>query len=546
LSKKEFVGLALDGDVIRVARVLTEGKKLKLKQLDSITLVDKPDNFSTYDNGKNDEGDPIFGFNGVTNHNGTGKKSNDLGQTDILTLTDDPDDTDIKSNDTLLYGLLRNIDHKSIKLALNIPVGTTSFHILKDRDYQKLSKKELQDKLNEKLSTLYGKKSSIKQHAYELRNDGGLILSTSDMDSVMLDMIDQSRLYYSGNIFVKDILPDEATIINLVRANHTLKKGEISCIVLFSSQSVRLIFLQGDELWSVTPVINKKVNNPKILDTIFSKILWQIDTGEIPNLDKIIIANNLFGNHSIRYFRDNFPGIDVDNFRFYNEFLEMDSSLAKSFGPFTIAIGLAIAASEARKKHFQTYSFLPKYVEDRQKVFKLHWHGLLLLALLALTPVMLNNNYQSKKQQIRKLREQINRTEARINELNSVVNQSEVYKNEFTVINKRLTELQDLSSGSKKWSSSLHLMNNGIQNINSCWISVLRNVKGGTVIQGYSLYRDRIPKLTNIFADAELQKVEVVKIRNKTIYKFTIFIKRADKNTPESPLADNVSEKNGK
>jgi hypothetical protein len=43
-----------------------------------------------------------------------------------------------------------------------------------------------------------------------------------------------------------------------------------------------IMFLQ------VSPVINEGTSDKGFLSTVFSKILFQLDTGEVPGLDKIV------------------------------------------------------------------------------------------------------------------------------------------------------------------------------------------------------------------------------------------------------------------
>jgi hypothetical protein len=90
--------------------------------------------------------------------------------------------------------------------------------------------------------------------------------------------------------------------------------------------------------------------------------------------------------------------------------------------------------------------------------------------------------------------------------------------------------MADLSYGSGDWSKTLTILDDGFKSINSSWITNMRTIKTGIILQGFSLYRDRIPRIANLFKNAELQKVVVTNIRKTTAYKFTIFIKKDFKN----------------
>jgi hypothetical protein len=531
LKNNEFVGLALDGEALRVARIRKDRNILKLIQLDRVTLIDSED---LYQNGVHlieNTPDPFFEFD----ENGSGKKEHSNGkdvitERDILTLTSDPEMSDVQNNETLIYNLLSSIDRNRVVLGANIPSGSTLFQILRDQNYKHLKKKEIEGIINKSLESVYGVDVSDQIYRYEIRKDGALVIASTDSNLLMLDLIDQGRAFYSGKVFINDILPEESATIGMVKANYHLKEFEMTGIIIMGKKSVRLVFLRGNDIWTVPPVINKGTDSPQVMKTIFSKILWQIDTGEIPNIDRLIIANNVLGDKAISYLQENFPDIKVEEFLFDDSKIQIDPDMKEALAPFTTAIGTAWAASGFTSEYFKSYSFLPKYVIDRQKVLKLRWHGIFLLMLIAISPVMLNSNYQSYKQGINNLQLELGRTKARVHDLSPIVYNSNQYSKKLEKINQRLNEMADLSYGSGDWSKTLTILDDGFKSINSSWITNMRTIKTGIILQGFSLYRDRIPRIANLFKNAELQKVVVTNIRKTTAYKFTIFIKKDFKN----------------
>ncbi len=104
--------------------------------------------------------------------------------------------------------------------------------------------------------------------------------------------------------------------------------------------------MKGRELWLVSPVINEGKNSSHVLGTIFSKILFQLDAGELPSLERIILANNWLGEKSVEFFQKNFPDILVEEFKFDPEKIEFDPKLDdEAVSHYTTAIGIAWAAT---------------------------------------------------------------------------------------------------------------------------------------------------------------------------------------------------------
>lgn len=528
MSKKEFVGLVLDGDVIQVAYLSVANKKLHLSKIDKITLSENPEEHQ-----KNTEDElgleDVFGIEepeqvseNATPADAESKEEDE----DILSLVGDSD-IEVQSDEMVVQSLLSGINMKQVDLGLNIPSGTTVFQVFKDQNYKDLKNKELVEIIQEKLETLYGSPKSSDSYAQEIRSDGALVLASNENESAFLDLIERSKTLYPGKVFIREVLPDEGILIDLVRTNYELDENEVTGIVLFGTQTSRLIFMKGRELWLVSPVINEGKNSSHVLGTIFSKILFQLDAGELPSLERIILANNWLGERSVEFFQKNFPDILVEEFKYNPEKIEFDPKIeTEAIHHYTTAIGIAWAASGTDAREFSHYSFLPEYIRERQKFFKLEWHGVVLLLLIALTPLWFNHFYGINSNKISNLKNDLERTQIQLKNIHSIVVGTNYLSQKYSIDNERLKYVKELSEGTLKWSKTLQIVNNGFKNIKGAWITSLRSAKDGISIQGYSLYRNRIPEITELFADATLQSVNIAKVREVQVYKYNIYVKK--------------------
>ncbi|MDZ7680199.1 MAG: hypothetical protein U5J63_00470 [Fodinibius sp.] len=149
-------------------------------------------------------------------------------------------------------------------------------------------------------------------------------------------------------------------------------------IIQFGKDNCRVVFMKGEDVWLVSPIINEGTTKKSFMNTIFSKILFQLDTGEVPNLDRLILANNTVGDSAVEFFEENFPDITVENLRFAEDFIETENIDESSitgiydcnWSSYWLLRGLVMRLS-------QKFRLCPKYVVDRQKIFKLQWHGML-------------------------------------------------------------------------------------------------------------------------------------------------------------------------
>ena len=101
--------------------------------------------------------------------------------------------------------------------------------------------------------------------------------------------------------------------------------------------------------------------------------------------------------------------------------------------------------------------------------------------------------------------------------------------------NTALAVYDSLVPGSDKWNRALAHLTKGVEDLGAIWITEARNLAtGGISMQGYALYRARVPRIAALFDNSTLSKVEVKEIRDKTppVYNFVITV------PPQTVLAE--------
>lgn len=559
---KEYIGIVLEDDFLKVAVVSVSNKKLSLKKLDKFTLIkplekdasssEEADIFGDFEDSLED--DSVFELDLEASLNDDISLGDDL---DDLNLDDDVlgdigDEIDLElddleqandelldvdmvdevgtptSNEMLLYNILSSINSKKVEIGLNIPAGVAIYQILKDTDFNEVKKKDLKIIIDDRLESLHGVPKGEDFYSYGLRDDGALLLSSIDEEPQLLQLVNQTLPLYRGKLSIQEILPDETLLMGLMRSNYQLEEGSITCLIQFSEKNCRVIFLKGMNLWLVSPIIPEGTNSRKILNTVFSKILFQLDTGEVPNLDKLIICNNSLGDGATSFFQERFPDVEVSDFKFSEDFLDTKEYTEELLAPFTTALGMAWATSGFEKKNLPNISFIPKYVQDRQKIFKLEWHGFVLLFMIMLSFPVIDSLRKSANAEINNLEDQISLIDTQINSFVSTVNNYNRISNELGKIQEKLELMNTLSENSITWTTNLNLINSGLDKIGSVWLTSINvgEEDNSLEIQGIARERSSIPLVAELFANATLLSVSSSEIREEVVYNFQYSIER--------------------
>ncbi len=72
----------------------------------------------------------------------------------------------------------------------------------------------------------------------------------------------------------------------------------------------------------------------------------------------------------------------------------------------------------------------------------------------------------------------------------------------------------------------------------------MTQAQNGTFVEGYTLYRNRIPRVVNIFDEATLLNVTIEDIREQEVFRFSILVSEfaADNSVYSLPKTDELKE----
>ena len=572
MSKKEYIGISYDDTQLRLARIQIVRKKLKLVSVSTIALSSplQTDETKGLDAFKSGDTDEIFDLDIPT----SSEPMEELDEFDLLDDDSVLDGRDINDddfgldqdgtedgkesenepkafpNDILLSNQMEYSEASKLVIGLHIPFGKTTFQLLKGIDPSVMKKKERIEFFNDKLQPIHQSEVIEDHYTWKKLKDGNCLIAYSPDSNELTNLVEIVQTHSRKKIAIHEKLPDEAIWIGLARANNKLGDDEITGLIAIGKNSSRVLFMKGDELVSILPIITEGEESNNVLNTVFSKILFELDKGELPKIDRLLLVkSNGLSEMAKVYFQRQFDNIEVDYLIPDPNVLSYSAKTFKNpkdFQPYLSAIGAAWAATKTDPKSFSSLSLLPQYLVDKQQLYKIEWHGLIFLILIGMSPLFLNYLYNLKSEELNQLQNEKELMELQIESLKPTAEATEAFISQSNLLQNESTNILDLAEYSTEWSEVMNIVNNGISDIPGLWITSVRNNGNNLAITGFSLSRNSIPRLARLFTDVNILSVVETDLRGETAYNFGItvnnFRQDVGRYSPEMPVPVRVIE----
>jgi len=509
---KTVLGIFVDGLDVKFAHLALKNKRISLHDVKTVNLVKRLEERSV-----TSEGAATEGFDLVDTLEG-GEAKEQFAETSAG-----------QTNSEVVVGLLSEYPVSSYQLVYSI--SEPSVYYQQFEDNFGLAGVKLKRRLIDELSATRSVKPTLDSLEY-IQAAEGQILSMIREDGLGLLNVVESVKDFIGKRTprVQFIETSDVSLMNLVRNNYELGESEISIIVYVGSEFSRLIFMKGDSFFHFAPVISEGRLTANIENTIYSRILLEQDSAGILRIDRIFLAGEAhkidlkqflapqFAEAPIEYL--SIPTLDTSDFQDDAEAIVSE---------FAIPISAAMRALDVKNPRYYDIDLLPTSFREGQKIFKLAWHGYLLLALIFLTAFYFTNRYFAQGEEVRKSRAELQRVQEQLAEnkrlqgiIDSLNGQNVQYENALAIYERVVPNYN-------RWSKVLTHLTTSVEGVNSIWIKdLVSRPDSGIELTGYALYRQRIPRIVNMFEKATLQRVDMEEIRGKDVHKFVLSVQRVD------------------
>jgi Tfp pilus assembly protein PilN len=403
-----------------------------------------------------------------------------------------------------------------------------------DRDFG-LKGSKLRKHLVQELSTIRATTPSPDQIGTIPTRNEGLLTVVREDGLQLYDVLLELKPFLGNKLPKVDIIDSaDVALMNLVRGSYELLEEEVSIVVYVGSEFSRLIFMQGNDYLHFAPIISEGYNSPNIENTLYSRILLEQDNLAMTRIDRILLAGDahrvnlrdslspLLPSAAVEYVMA--PEIDLGEFE--------EGSVGDAISEYAVPLATAWRTLVPAHPGFYQLNLVPGTVIERQKVFKLAWHGWIAAVAMIFSIVFFSNSITKQAQEIRTARELLSSRQGELNDLRILQSQRDTLAMGIQRYAMAATVYDSIAPGGDKWSRVLHYLANSVDDLNSLWIYSIKQAAPGSdnlIISGRSIYRTRIPRLASLFEQATLQAVRTTTIRDKIIYEFDILVEQLDR-----------------
>jgi hypothetical protein len=505
-SKSSAIGIFVDGLEVKLARLSLKRGKVFLDEIVSTTFVTKLEERqqSTVEGETITESAEAFA---LPTNEATNEVSTD--------------------NNSILLALISKYPVNSYLFSYAISEPSIYYHTL-ENDFG-LKGIKLKQRIRDELRNVRTVQPTIDAIDYFYSADKNLVTVVREDGTMLLHLLEEIRPFLGRRLpRIQLIEISDVALMNLVRANYGFSPEEISAIIYIGIEFTRIIFLKGSEFFHFAPVLGEGFESPNIQNTVYSRLLLEQDNMGVPRLDKIFLAGESQKIGFDAFLREQIPDVDVQFLRTpYIDTSGLPTEHQELIPEYAVPIAAAWKALDEGHPGFYRTNLLPDEIRQGQRIFRLAWHGYVLLLLVFLASFYITSEYAKIHKEVATKQNVLAQLQDKLDENEKLKTAIGGLNEQINRFNSALAVYDSLVPGSDRWNKMLLQLTKGIEDLGGIWVTDVRSAPGGSMsIQGYTLYRARIPRIAALFDNATLAKVEVKEIREKAppVYSFVISV----------------------
>lgn len=505
-GNKSVIGLFVDGADVKLARLAKKGGKVFVEELKSATLATK------LEERKPTEAAAIVGDD---------KDPFKLPELETMALP--AAEASGEDNNAVLLGLLSQYKPKSYSLAYCVSEPSIYYHQF-ENDFG-LQGKKLKLRIIEELKNTRTFQPTPDAVDSIPTNENGILCVVREEGMSLLNHLENIKGFLGNRLpTIAGIDSSEISLMSMVRLNYEVQPEEVSVLVYVGVEFTRLIFMRGDQFYQFAPIISEGYDSPNLHNMIYSRLLLEQDNLNIQRINRIILAGESRRIELRNFLQELLPEQEVDYLRAPNvDTSHLPSEVQEMVSDYAAAIGVAWKFLDGSSKKIYPTNLLPDSVREGQRVFKLSWHGYVLLGAIFAGTLFFTTQIQQKQQHIAEKQSVLDVKNSQIAENAALQGSIQSLQQQLASYNASMALYDSLVPGADKFSKAFSRLSNSIDDLNSIWVTEFAAGETGQVtMNGFSAARSRIPRLSAVFDKSELKEVTTEEIRDETVYRYKI------------------------
>ncbi len=513
------IGLFIDGLDVKLAHLSVKKKRVVVNELTSATLVARLQEQKVGEDVLSGGADVLDAFS-----------------VPVAPVPEASGGEQADDNNAVLLGLLAKYPKSRYSLTYSLAEPAIYYHVM-ESDFG-LKGKKLKARILEELRSIRAFQPA-EDAVDAIKTDEGNMLCIVREDGLSLINALESIKGFLGNRLptIPAIDSADVSLMNMVRLNYDLQPQDVTVIVYVGVEFTRLIFMRGDHFYQFAPIIGEGYDSPNLQNTVYSRLLLEQDNLAIPRINRIVLAGQCKRIGFKDFLAQQLPDQEID----YLLAPQLDTSGLSAedqemISEFAVPIAAAWKVLDPLSPLLYNVNLLPAEVKEGQRVFKLAWHGYLLMGLLFVSTLLFTMQVSQKSKEIRELRDVLTLKESQKAENLTLSNSIMALEEQLNRYKTSLALYDSLVPGSDRWSKVLTQLSHGVEDLNSIWLTDFGGQQDGAVnMNGYAVYRTRIPRLATLFDNSVLREVNVQAIREETVYRYKIEVPPQPVTPPAAP-----------
>jgi len=488
--KKSALGIFIDGPMLRAALLSKKEETVQIEMLEAFDLYDSLD--------------PAVGQEKLQSRGGTEDEVAEPAPAAESTPfgfkneeAEEPVDasaiSEANTNFDIIIDLLSRMCPKGASLAFNLCDSTTLYkNIPAIAETKPLKiKRAIWQEFNEDASI----EPDLDNVGYVQRKNGTYLGMVHDDPLVLSTLLLESiRVTKSRPPKIELIDAIEFALAHEIQVSYSVSENEHVAVLLFAKSFTKVFFMRGSEIEIVLPTIHEGAESKNVCDTVFSKILFEFDSGNIGPLHRMILVGEIDKAKAEQFFREKLPTLVVQRFENVRTTISAEvEPFGRRIAYYGVPIALALKLLDGKGEPPYNQNFLPHRIHDKQAVYKIAWHGFAMLLVLFLCALFLSFESFKKAQEIKLAQESLASMNQELLRLSSVQAEVDSIRMMISNLEKGSSLLDSLTQSTTRWTPVLETFSDAF------------NATGN-----FSIVRLETPSPSNLIVDAEISSREQV------------------------------------